>query len=54
MAESFSPSGIHHGVVQWEIEIDTESEIASVRQRVKELAKEHGFDQFGGVDDGGL
>jgi hypothetical protein len=36
MAESFSPSGIHHGDVQvWEIDIDTEAEIAPVRQRVR-------------------
>jgi serine/threonine-protein kinase RsbT len=41
------PSGIPHGDVQvWEIDIGTESEIASVRQRVRELAKQHGFDQF--------
>jgi serine/threonine-protein kinase RsbT len=45
--EALWPSGIHHGDVQVsEIDIDTESEIASVRQRVRELAKEYGFDQF--------
>ena len=45
--EALWPSGIHHGDVQVsKIDIDTESEIASVRQRVRELAKEHGFDQF--------
>ena len=45
--EVLSPAGIQYGDVRvWEIAIDTEAEIAAVRQRVRELAKEHGFDQF--------
>lgn len=30
----------------WEIRIDKEADIVEVRQRVRELAKEHRFDQF--------
>jgi serine/threonine-protein kinase RsbT len=30
----------------WQIRIDKESDIVEVRQRVRELAKMHGFDQF--------
>ena len=30
----------------WEIRIDKEADIVAVRQRVRELAKEHRFDQF--------
>ena len=30
----------------WEIRIDKEADIVAVRQRVRELAKEYGFDQF--------
>jgi serine/threonine-protein kinase RsbT len=33
-------------VETWEIRIDKEADIVAVRQRVRELAKEHGFDQF--------
>src|SRR5438094_3251800 len=31
---------------RWEIRIDKEADIVAVRQRVRELAKEHRFDQF--------
>jgi serine/threonine-protein kinase RsbT len=31
---------------QWEIRIDKEADIVAVRQRVREIAKEHRFDQF--------
>jgi serine/threonine-protein kinase RsbT len=31
---------------QWEIRIDKEADIVAVRQRVRELAKQYGFDQF--------
>jgi serine/threonine-protein kinase RsbT len=42
-----SPSGIHQNDVQaWEIQIDKEAEIVVVRQRVRELARQYGFDQF--------
>jgi serine/threonine-protein kinase RsbT len=30
----------------WDFRIDKEADIVAVRQRVRELAKEHGFDQF--------
>jgi serine/threonine-protein kinase RsbT len=30
----------------WDYRIDKEADIVAVRQRVRELAKEHGFDQF--------
>jgi serine/threonine-protein kinase RsbT len=30
----------------WDIRIDKEADIVAVRQRVRELAKEYGFDQF--------
>jgi serine/threonine-protein kinase RsbT len=42
-----SPQGIHQGDLPgWEIRIDKEADIVEVRQRVRELAKQHGFDQF--------
>jgi len=42
-----SPSGMHQSDVQaWEIQIDNEAEIVAVRQRVRDLAKQYGFDQF--------
>ena len=45
--KALSPSGIHHSdTTAWEIRIDKEADIVAVRQRVRELAKEHGFDQF--------
>ena len=31
---------------RWEIRIDKEADIVAVRQRVREIAKEHRFDQF--------
>ena len=31
---------------RWEIRIDKEADIVAVRQRVRDLAKEHRFDQF--------
>src|SRR5436190_4539460 len=33
-------------LVPWKIRIDKEADIVEVRQRVRELAKENGFDQF--------
>jgi len=40
-------SGNHQGEAEvWEIRIDKEADIVAVRQRVRELAKEHRFDQF--------
>ena len=42
-----SPSGLHHDPSEaWEIRIDKEADIVEVRQRVRELAKNCGFDQF--------
>src|SRR5262245_66626737 len=42
-----SPSGIHSGDIPvWEIRIDKEADIVEGRQRVRELSKEQGFDQF--------
>jgi serine/threonine-protein kinase RsbT len=42
-----SLSGIHSGDIPvWEIRIDKEADIVEVRQRVRELAKQQGFDQF--------
>ena len=40
------PSDRHSHVETWEIQIDKEADIVAVRQRVRELAKEHQFDQF--------
>ena len=31
---------------RWEIRIDKEADIVAVRQRVRDIAKEHRFDQF--------
>ena len=40
-------SGRHYADAEaWEIRIDKEADIVAVRQRVRELAKEHRFDQF--------
>jgi serine/threonine-protein kinase RsbT len=33
-------------LTHWEIRIDKEADIVEVRQRARELAKQHGFDQF--------
>jgi serine/threonine-protein kinase RsbT len=41
--ESLLPSS---AVDIWEIRIDKEADIVAVRQRVREIAKEHRFDQF--------
>ena len=41
---SFDPSG--DPAAHWEIRIDKEADIVAVRQRVRELAKQYGFDQF--------
>jgi serine/threonine-protein kinase RsbT len=42
-----SPPGSHDEVADtWEIRIEKEADIVAVRQRVRELAKEHRFDQF--------
>jgi serine/threonine-protein kinase RsbT len=42
-----SPSGLHPDQSEaWEIRIDKEADIVEVRQRVRELAKNCGFDQF--------
>jgi serine/threonine-protein kinase RsbT len=42
-----SPHGLHQDLPEtWEIRIDKEADIVEVRQRVRELAKECGFDQF--------
>ena len=44
---SLSPSGIHPNDSETsEIRIDKEADIVAVRQRVRELAKDNGFDQF--------
>jgi serine/threonine-protein kinase RsbT len=44
---ALSPSGVHpRDDASWEIQIDKEAEIVVVRQRVRELAKQYGFDQF--------
>ena len=41
-------SGTHQSDTDtWEIRIDKEADIVAVRQQARELAKEHGFDQFG-------
>ena len=42
-----SPSSTQNDNQIWEIRIDKEADIVAVRQRARELAKEHGFDQFG-------
>jgi serine/threonine-protein kinase RsbT len=45
--EAISPSGIDQKVTETaEFRIDKEADIVAVRQRVRELAKENGFDQF--------
>src|SRR5262245_15138946 len=42
-----SSSGMYRSERErWEIRIDKEADIVAVRQRVRELAKEHRFDQF--------
>jgi serine/threonine-protein kinase RsbT len=42
-----SSSGTPYSVsATWEIRIEREADIVEVRQRVRELAKEHQFDQF--------
>jgi serine/threonine-protein kinase RsbT len=46
IVELVSSSGIQQSGEVWEIRIDKEADIVAVRQRVRELAKEHGFDQF--------
>jgi serine/threonine-protein kinase RsbT len=44
---TLSPSGVSQTEAEsWEIRIDKEADIVAVRQRARELAKEHGFDQF--------
>jgi serine/threonine-protein kinase RsbT len=44
---TLSPSGIYRTETEsWEIRIEKEADIVAVRQRARELAKEHGFDQF--------
>jgi len=44
--EVLSSFGRRHDTEIWEIRIDKEADIVAVRQRTRELAKEHGFDQF--------
>jgi len=45
--EAPSSAGTHyHVAATWEIRIDKEADIVEVRQRTRELAKEHRFDQF--------
>lgn len=39
-------SGANQNEEVWEIRIDKEADIVEVRQRVRDLAKEHRFDQF--------
>src|SRR2546425_4392024 len=42
-----SPTGNHHSdTAAWETRIDKEADIVAVRQQVRELAKDLGFDQF--------
>jgi serine/threonine-protein kinase RsbT len=42
-----SSSGMYRSERErWEIRIDKEADIVAVRQRVREIAKEHRFDQF--------
>jgi serine/threonine-protein kinase RsbT len=42
-----SSAGPHYSVTAtWEIRIEKEADIVAVRQQVRELAKEHRFDQF--------
>jgi serine/threonine-protein kinase RsbT len=42
-----SPSDIHQDDREtWEIRINKEADIVEVRQRVREIAKDNGFDQF--------
>jgi serine/threonine-protein kinase RsbT len=41
-----SPSSPYSVSATWEFRIDKEADIVAVRQQVRELAKEHQFDQF--------
>ena len=45
--EVFSAAGIRYSEKEtWEIPIEKEADIVAVRQQVRDLAKEHRFDQF--------
>jgi serine/threonine-protein kinase RsbT len=49
-----SLSGIHYGEAgtkteTWDIRIESETDIGAVRQKVRELIKEHRFDPFAGA-----
>lgn len=47
MSTLISPSSNYpHGSETWEFRIDKEADIVAVRQQVREIAKELGFDQF--------
>jgi len=46
MEASSSTSSHYNVTATWEIRIDKEADIVAVRQQVRELAKEHRFDQF--------
>lgn len=46
METKTSPSNPYNVSATWEFRIDKEADIVAVRQQVRELAKEHQFDQF--------
>ena len=46
METKASPSSSYSVSATWEFRIDKEADIVAVRQQVRELAKEHQFDQF--------
>ena len=46
METKASPSSPYSVSATWEFRIDKEADIVAVRQQVRELAKEHQFDQF--------